>query len=288
MKSVLVTGSSGFIGEHLIKRLRDSGNSVYEYNTAVGDVKCFSALEDFAKNIEIDSVVHLAAKTFVPQSWETPLEFYQTNVEGTLNVLELCRLRKASLVYLSTYLYGPPQFLPVSEAHPINPNNPYAHSKHLAEQLCQFYADHYKVPVGILRPFNVYGEGQKKPFLIPLIVEQALNSQEIRVMDLAPKRDFVYVGDVVETILRMLERKNGYTVLNVGSGESVSVEDLIKKVQAIAGTAKPVISEEKERNNEVLEVIADTSSARESLGWEPATTLEEGLKRIIADERKKK
>ena len=139
-------------------------------------------------------VFHLAARTFVPDSWRDPAGFVSANVLGSVNVLEYCRKHRAQLTFVSGYLYGKPRHLPISETSPPCPNNPYALSKHLAEQECAFYASEFGLPVTVIRPFNVFGPGQKSHFLIPAIVRQLFGSKAIVVKDLEPRRDYIYLS----------------------------------------------------------------------------------------------
>lgn len=281
MKRVLVTGSRGFVGSALKKRLLSEGYEVLEMD-ADNDVAApasFSRLEEARPA----HVFHLAGKTFVPESWQDPLAFYNTNVTGTMNVLDFCRRNGASLTYVSAYLYGVPERLPIPEDAPIRPNNPYAHSKYLAEQLCEFYAREFNVRTTVVRPFNVFGPGQAERFLIPFIIRQAIEENEIRVKDLAPKRDYVYIDDLVDALVVSMGSKEGFAVYNVGSGYSVSVGEVISAVQDALGTDKPVVSENEVRKNEINDVVADISKAARGLGWRPAHSFKEGVKKIIEE-----
>src|SRR5579872_4762579 len=150
--AILVTGASGFIGSHLVPTLKSAGYRVYCHTRANGDIaSCSLPYEDVAH------VYHLAGRTFVPESWEHPLRFYETNVLGAANVLEFCRRRQASLTLVSSYVYGKPQCLPINEDHPVRPFNPYSHSKILAEEVGQYYRTQFGVRLGVIRPFNLYG-----------------------------------------------------------------------------------------------------------------------------------
>lgn len=284
MQSVLLTGSTGFIGSALKLKLNDLDFSIAEINSVNGGVtnpEKFDGL--LSKNIT--HVFHLAGKTFVPDSWEKPSLYYNINVSGTQNVLEFCRKNKAKLTFISAYLYGQPDKLPVAENSPIRPNNPYAHSKYLAEQLCEFYSREFDVKVNIIRPFNAYGIGQSKLFLISSIIDQALYEDVIKLKDLNPKRDFVYLSDLVDSLLCSMNFAGNYSVYNIGSGYSVSVQGVVDVVQEILGTKKPVISEKRSRKNEINDVVADITRANTELNWHPRYSLYEGIKEIIKFER---
>lgn len=277
---ILVTGATGFVGRALVCRLQEAGHAVIGIGSRDADLRQRGSLASHAGS-GVTCVVHLAGRSFVPDSWADPGGFVDTNVGGTSNVLEFCRQSGARLVYVSAYIYGVPERLPVDEAAIVRPNNPYAQSKHLAEQLCSFYAKQFSVAVTVLRPFNIYGPGQDARFLIPTIVRQAFEEAEIRVRDLAPKRDFVYVDDVAVAIEKTLARDAGFAIFNVASGTSVSVGDIIDTVQSLLGTRKPVTVEGGPRHNEIADVVGDTSLASAELGWRPAVALSDGIARIL-------
>ncbi len=276
-KTVLVTGATGFIGRALLARLRAEGRDVLAIGSAQGDIGDPATLRALGRN-QVGHVVHLAGRTYVPESWGDPRGFLETNVRGTLNVLEFCRDAGASLTFLSAYLYGVPGRLPIAEDAPRRPNNPYALSKHLAEEACRFYADHYKLAVTVLRPFNVYGPGQADRFLVPTVLRQVLRAQEIEVLDLKPRRDWLYVEDLVDAMSAACHAPSGYNVYNLGSGASHSVAELIRIVQDVAKTRLPVRSKATVRDNEIDDTVADIGRARAGLKWAPRTTLEEGVR----------
>ena len=282
MKTVLVTGSSGFIGSALVNQLKLNGFNVLEFNSSIGDIvecDCFTEYTD----VKINHIFHLASKTFVPDSWENPIDFYKTSVMGTGNILELCREQNIPLTFVSAYLYGEPEKLPISENDKIKSNNPYAHSKYLAEELCRFYSEYYDVNVTIARPFNIYGKKQKDMFLIPYIIDQVLNDEVIKVKDLNPKRDYIYLDDLIDGLIKTLNSTKKLSIYNFGSGTELSVNEIIKIVQNVANTNKKVISEKNERKNEIMNIIADISKAGNDLSWKPKFKFEDGIKEIIKD-----
>lgn len=224
-----------------------------------------------------DVLIHLAARSYVPESWEDPAGFICTNVVGTVNALDHARRHQARVIHLSSYLYGNPTTLPIPETAPLHATNPYALSKQLAEQACVFYADAHGIPIIILRPFNVYGPGQAEHFLIPSIVSQALRGDTIRVKDLGPRRDWIFVGDVVRAIVAATRHPARFSIFNIGSGVSRSVGDLVAAVQSACGTHLPVVSSHERRKDEVMDTVADISRARAGLGWAPAFDLARGI-----------
>jgi nucleoside-diphosphate-sugar epimerase len=283
-KKLLVTGSAGFIGSNLVQKL----SVLDEYDISTFDINDGDICTVSLPFSGIDHVIHLAARTFVPDSWKDPRSFYMTNIQGTANILDFCHQQKSSLTYISAYVYGKPEFLPITEDHPLAPNNPYMHSKVLAESLCEFFTDHYQMPVTIFRPFNIMGPGQREDFLIPYLVRQLLDpdSSEIHVKDLLPKRDFLYLDDLLDAIVTTISSDSPVGIFNVGSGESYSVQQIIQILMDITGLRKEVITEKQVRKNEIPDVRADISRIKSVLGWEPRITFREGLERIIKTYRK--
>lgn len=276
---LLVTGASGFLGTHLIKALSDRGETVVTHSRQDGDLARMGPNAPAARH-----VYHLAAQTYVPDSWAHPGTFYATNVMGTIGVLDWCRSHRASLTLISSYLYGTPERLPVGENHPLCASNPYGHSKLMAEQVARFYEQNFGVAVTVVRPFNLYGPGQGQHFLIPTLIRQALDPElaVISVADHRPRRDYIYVDDLVQMLLKLSDMpESADATYNAGSGESTGVMELAGLIAEIAGTHKPVVSRNELRKNEVLETVADIGKARRELGWSPAVGLREGLERTI-------
>jgi nucleoside-diphosphate-sugar epimerase len=234
----------------------------------------------------VSHVFHLAGKSYVPESWRDPQSFYETNVMGTVNVLEHCRRNQAALTLVSSYVYGHPQRLPISEDHPLAAANPYSHTKILAEHTARFYQQCFGMPLVIVRPFNIYGPGQRDSFLIPSIVKQVLDPAlaVVRVQDVRPKRDYLYVEDAVALLVSTL-RPGVSGVYNMGSGRSASVAEVADLVNAAAGSCKPVVSAGEPRPGEVMDVMADTSRAEAELDWRPRTSLAQGIAAVVAAER---
>lgn len=279
MAKVLVTGATGFIGKVLCEALIRRGDMVTRLSSYDGDIANSATFE----NIDVvDHVYHLAARTYVPDSWQNGGEFLNTNVTGTANVLDYCRRSSASLCYVSAYIYGQPARLPIAENATPNPNNPYALSKHLAEQVCKFYSTYHGIPVTVLRPFNVYGPGQASHFLVAKIIDQVKRSLPIEVSDLRPKRDYLYIDDLIDALLRATHSTSEqYRVFNIGSGVSISVEEVLNTVQEVAAKDLPVVCKYERRYQEVDDVCADISQAKSVLNWAPKVNLPEGIHYMI-------
>jgi nucleoside-diphosphate-sugar epimerase len=277
-KSVLVTGSDGFIGRQVVSALRSREFMVYEFDRKDGDIS--------SPNLNLphtDHIIHLASMVYVPLSWEDPFPFYKTNVLGTVNVLEHCRRTGSQLIYVSSYVYGAPKYLPVDELHPVEAVSPYNHSKYLAEEVCRFYAENFKIPIVLIRPVNVFGPGQNPDFLIPSIINQIFDPgvEKITVMDLRPRRDYLYISDFVEALIHSLPIK-GFHIYNIGSGTSVSVEEIIVTILKQTGISKEIISSGKERTNEIWDMYMNIRKFSEETGWKPGITFEEGIEQCVA------
>lgn len=281
MKHILVTGASGFIGRRLVNQLRIAGNNVTTISSRDGDIadpNTFSKLHE----LDIDFIYHLAGKTFVPESWTNPALFHRINVGGTINVLDLCRRKKIPMAYVSSYLYGIPKYQPIDELHPIEPNNPYALSKANAEDLCRFYSLHFDIPIAIFRPFNIFGPGQSKLFLIPKIINQIFEDKLISLDDLSPRRDYLYVDDLIDALLCSMHRRNHFDIFNIGSGKSLSVGEIVHVIQDCAGTNLKVQTRDKMRRNEIPDLIANINKAKVDLQWTPRHTFIDGVKESLA------
>lgn len=278
MAKILVTGATGFIGKHVTLLFSSLGHTVFGISSQNGDIADTLMWQSLP---QADIVVHLASRTYVPDSWNDPLGFINTNLSGTICCLEYCRKYQAKLIYLSSYLYGNPIRLPINETDPLFVNNPYGLSKKMAEESCTFYSDNFGLSVIILRPFNVYGPDQSRKFIIPMIIEQVIMGRTISVKDLTPKRDYIYVEDLVNAIYKAVSLEGSH-IFNIGSGISYSVNTLIEIIQREAGTNLPVISSNEKRLGEILDTKADISKAIRILGWSPQWTLESGINKIIS------
>jgi nucleoside-diphosphate-sugar epimerase len=274
---VLVTGADGFVGRRLVRALRDAGYGVYAHSGGSGDIaRCRLDYPGVTR------VFHLAARSFVPDSWADARGFYEVNVLGTVNVLEFCRAQKAALLYVSSYVYGTPTELPIPESHRRMAVNPYGHTKILAEDVCDFYAAAHGVRVCVVRPFNLYGPGQDEKFLIPLLIRQAADpeSRAIEVADDLPKRDYLHVDDLIRLLLIASER-NAAGVYNAGSGESVSIRQVVEILNQFVPTPKALKSRGERRPQEIMDVVADVRKAASELGWNPCIPLRDGLAQLM-------
>jgi nucleoside-diphosphate-sugar epimerase len=276
---IAVTGSAGFVGSKLVLALKAANYDVIEIDLLQGiDVTDF---ENCLKIPEFDIIIHLAGKSFVPDSYINPKDFYYTNFSGTLNALELCRKYNARMIFTSSYVYGIPKYIPIDEEHPLNPFNPYADSKIQGERLCESYHNFFKVKSVIVRPFNIYGKGQHDNFLIPSIIKQA-KSGIIHLNDSKPRRDYIHTDDVVSAYLKIIDSHDlDFEVFNIGYGQSYSIKEITKTVNNLFDNKLEVDFSELKRPNEVPDTRADINKAKKMLLWEPKVSLVDGIKKCL-------
>ena len=283
MKRILVTGHNGFIGSALMSVLRQC--ELFEIiGVSRSDGKNLLNFESIADLPGVDKIVHLAGSVGVMRSWSKPCETYRNNIIPTLNILEYARIHKASVIYMSSYVYGIPVYLPMDELHPINCRNPYANSKRQAEMLCEAYSRDFRIPVTILRPFNIYGPGQTRGSLIPHIIRQAKEKHSIDVKDLRPKRDYLYIDDLTDALLKVIcseSEQMGVETYNLGFGKSYSVQDIIDITLNLINKKISVHSTEEYRQNEIMDCYSDFQKFSEHFGWKPRMNLMEGITKLL-------
>jgi dTDP-glucose 4,6-dehydratase len=309
---VLVTGAGGFIGSHLVEELVRQGYRVralvrYVSSGSLGKLEELPA--ELLSEVEVvrgdirdaecvrravrqcTAVLHLAAAISIPYSYVHPREVLETNVVGTLNVL-LAALEEQPervVVTSTSEVFGTAQRIPMDEQHPLRPQSPYAATKVAADALALSFWASYGVPVVVLRPFNTYGPRQSPRAIVPTIILQALQRDEIRLGNRHTRRDLLYVADTVAGFLACLhaplERILGRS-FNLGTGQEVSVEELCAEILRLMGRQGiPVRSEARRQRPETSEVerlCADATAARTVLGWAPRWTLQQGLQQTIA------
>ena len=276
---LVVSGSKGFIGSHLLANLPEEKYSIFSID--IEDGIDLSRKEALSKVPKFDVFVHLANMSYVPESYTNPESFFRINYLTTLNALELCRKNNARLIFLSSYIYGTPEYLPVDERHPLNPFNPYAQSKYLCEILCDGYLRDFGVKTTILRPFNVYGKGQKGKLLIPEIFQQLIDgSKTINLKDGFPRRDYINVTDVAKAIKLCIDNNDKYGTYNICSNKSYSVKEVTEIINS--KLIKPVvfIFSESDRINEVNETVGSYKKFQNDFNWSPSIPLDEGIEEI--------
>ncbi len=303
-KHVLVTGAGGFIGSHLVERLLAEGAQVrtfIRYNSR-GDLgllrmlskEDLSRLEIIAGDLQDEAAVrkavegsqvvfHLGAMISIPYSYRHPVEVAKTNVIGTLNVLMACRDSKVErLIHISSSeVYGTALQVPISESHPLQGQSPYSASKIGADKLAESFFCAFELPVVTVRPFNTYGPRQSTRAVIPVIITQALTQDTIRLGNLETIRDFTFVKDTVDGMVKAAQVPGiEGQVLNLGTGQEIKIGELARKIIARSGRRVEIVTDIQRLRphaSEVLRLLSDNSLAVKSLGWQPSVSLDDGL-----------
>lgn len=306
---VLVTGADGFIGSHLVERLARDGAHVRAlcvYNSngsygwlddldddiidqvdlVLGDVRDFRQVQRTMAGVQV--VFHLAALISIPYSYQAPGSFVETNVKGTLNVLEAARERgSVKIVNTSTSeVYGTPESIPIRESHPLRAQSPYAASKVAADQLSLSYACSFGTNVLTLRPFNTFGPRQSMRAVIPAILVQLLaGRRRIHLGSLAPRRDFTFVEDTVDGFAKIATcALEPGAVVQLGTGSAISIGDLFEQCREVVGVDAEVVCDQQRvrpQNGEVQVLLSDPERARRALGWSPRTSFSDGLRSTV-------
>lgn len=311
MKKILVTGADGFIGSHLTEALVRQGFDVRAfvlYNSfnswgwldhAPADIQ--SSLDVFAGDIRdpngvrtamqgCDGVLHLAALIAIPYSYHSPDTYVDTNIKGTLNVLQAAREAGVTrVIHTSTSeVYGTARFVPITEEHPLQGQSPYSASKIGADQLAYSFHASFGLPVVIARPFNTYGPRQSARAVIPTIISQlASGARRIKLGALHPTRDFNYVADTVDAFISALKSDKGLgEVVNFGSNFEISIGDTVSLIAEVMGAEVEIETDAvrlRPEKSEVERLWADNSRARALFGWEPRYAGVDGLRRGLSE-----
>ncbi len=297
-KQVLVTGADGFIGSHLTEALVRQGFKVRafvyynsfnswgwldhcgedirgHFEVFAGDIRDPHGVKSAMTGCE--AVLHLAALIGIPFSYHSPSTYVETNINGTLNILQAARdLDVSRIIHTSTSeVYGTAQFVPINEKHPLQGQSPYSASKIAADQLAFSFYSSFNLPVITLRPFNTYGPRQSARAVIPTIITQIANkASTIKLGATNPTRDFSFVEDTVSGFISALKSENGVgQTINLGSNFEVSIEDTAQLIADLMGASVEISTDEERlrpENSEVERLWADNSKAIEILGWKPS------------------
>ena len=310
MAKILITGADGFIGSHLTEALVRAGHEVKafvlynsfnswgwldqcteiegQFEIFSGDIRDPHGVKAAVNNV--DCIMHLAALVAIPYSYHSPDTYVDTNIKGTLNLLQAARENEIkSFIHTSTSeVYGTAQFVPITEEHPIQGQSPYSASKIAADQLAYSYFSSFNLPVKIIRPFNTYGPRQSLRAVIPTIITQIASGKEsIKLGAVSPTRDFNYVKDTVEGFIAGMESSKGFgDVTNLGSNFEISIDDTVSMIQEIMGKEIEIITDEKRLRpdkSEVERLWADNSKAKKLFNWEPKYNGREGFRKGLTD-----
>ena len=300
---ILVTGAGGFIGSHLVEELLLKGCDVrafIHYNSR-NDYGCLEYLGERLGEMEIVSgdlrdsgtvrravegcrlVLHLGALVGIPYSYLSPRDVYDTNVGGTLNVLEAARHCGVERIVITSTseVYGTPLYLPIDEKHPLQGQSPYAASKIAADKLAESYHLSFDLPVSLIRPFNTFGSRQSARAIVPTIMIQALKGEKVKLGSLEPSRDLLYVKDTATGFIAVASHESSIgKVINVGTGGDISVGDLVGLVANLLGKPLEVVEDPlrlRPVRSEIPRLVCNYALAEELLDWEPKYALEEGL-----------
>lgn len=307
---ILVTGADGFIGSHLIEELIKQSHKVKafvyynsfnswgwldslskdvldEIEIFHGDIRDSNGVREAMKNV--DSVFHLAALIAIPFSYHSPDSYIDTNIKGTLNILQAARglnINKV-LVTSTSEVYGTAKYIPIDENHPFQGQSPYSATKIGADRLAESFYRSFDLPVTIIRPFNTYGPRQSARAVIPTIITQLLSGvKEIKLGSLAPTRDFNYVKDTVNGFIEIYQsEKTVGEEINIATQQEISVGDLANElIQQINPQAKIICDEKRMRpeNSEVNRLLGSNEKIKRLTNWLPKYTFEEGLSETIA------
>jgi len=308
-KRVLVTGAGGFIGSQLVESLVQDGAEVrafVRYNSrgdagllrqlpaevirqldvVAGDLRDTAAVDRAVRGV--DFVFHLGAIISIPYSYKHPMETAETNFMGTLNVLMACLSHDVErLIHTSTSeVYGTAQFTPMDESHPLQGQSPYSASKIGADKLVESFYRSYNLPAVTVRPFNTYGPRQSARAVIPTIITQALTEDCIHLGNLDARRDFTYVRDTVNGFVLAAQAGDvAGQELNLGTGADISIGELAEQIIRLVGRPVEIVTAPERmrpEKSEVRRLLSDNGLARRALGWEPAYSLEDGLRETIA------
>ena len=304
MKRILVTGADGFIGSHLVETLVKKNYKVKAlvyYNSfnsfgwldkidnkiknkievISGDIRDINIIKSSLKNCQC--VINLAALIGIPYSYFSPKSYYDTNVDGTLNILQAAKdLKIKKIIHTSTSeVYGTPEYLPIDETHRVNAQSPYAASKISADQLALSFYQSFSTPVSIIRPFNTFGPRQSARAIIPTIILQILSGKKkIKLGNLYSTRDLSFIDDTVDGFIAMIKKNTFGEIINLGTGYDVSIKKLVMLIAKAMSVKVEILIDKKRvrpKRSEVERLRSNNKKAKKILNWRPKYLNEEGL-----------
>lgn len=280
-----ITGIDGFIGNAVSKALLDNGHSIIGLDKYTKEFK----LPTFKHIGPLDWILHFGAKTSIMDSYKDPASTIRNNLWSTMQALNLAEQNKSKFIYLSSYIYGQPKFIPIDEKHEINITNPYMGSKYLGEVLSKQFCDHCKIPLIILRAFNVYGSSKKTGRLISDLLNAFIKKELFILNDPKPRRDYLYIKDFIALILAITNKKNVCEgIFNVGFGKSYSNIEVVNLFNRLTDNALKITVNNQMRTNDIQNCVADNSKVRAAYSWAPNYTLNDGISEMIHEIQNKK
>ena len=304
---VLITGATGFIGSHLTDFLLKKGMKIVAFdrynpnynlgwlehhkknkniNFIFGDVRDYDSVFKSMKGCK--AVFHLAALGGIPYSYDSPLAYYKTNVEGSYNVLEAAKVQNLDQIILTSTseTYGTAQYVPIDEKHPMSAQSPYSASKISADFLGLSYWNSFNMPIKIVRPFNVFGPRQSPRAVIPSIIIQALNNKnKIKLGNIVPSRDYTFVTDTCEAFYKVFKSKKIFgQILNIGTNKEFKIKDIALKVFKKLDVNPKIVQDTnrvRSGKSEVKRLLCDNKKILKSIGWKPKVSFDEGLSQTI-------
>lgn len=276
-----ITGQDGFIGRAVSEALSSQNHDVIALDRHTRFSAINSSLAAEYPN-SLDWVLHFAAATSIEASFEDPFFTYSNNLESTLIALKIAHCSKSPLLFMSSYVYSQPKYLPIDERHPVVPTNPYMASKIVGEEICRQFSDMLKIPLVILRAFYIYGDSGVSGRLIPDILESIRKGTPIALNDPTPKRDYLYIKDFVLLILKIVLRQPiGIGTYNVGYGRSYSNLEVARMARGLANSNCEIAIRSKPRPHDIQDCRPDINLLKKTFSWEPKYSLEEGLGELI-------
>ena len=273
------TGLNGWLGSHVRKALESTSFRIIDLDFATRSLHKRPEQQEIAK---LDWIFHFGAKTSIEGSFEDPFNTYRNNLISTLIVTEIAKISQANLLYISSYIYGQPKYLPIDENHEVKPNNPYMSSKWIAEQTCTNICEQLNIPLTVFRVFNIYGSKLKKGRLVSDLLYNFISNEDLSVNDPVPVRDYLYIEDFISLIFCLLNSKESSVgIFNVGSGNNYNNLEVAQTIQSLIKPPLKIKILKKARRKDISDCIVDNRKAVNHFNWIPQYDLFKGLKHAI-------
>ena len=279
-----LTGAKGWIGAQIWQYLKLKGCELTDLAQWTHSSEKRPGLRDCPR---FDWILHFGASTSIEDSFNDPFGTYINNISSTMTVLEIAHRSRSKLLYMSSYVYGVPHYLPIDEQHPTNPTNPYMSSKLLGEKVCWEVCQQLDVPLIVFRAFNIFGPGLRRGRLVSDLILNVINQQPLEVNDPYPRRDYLYINDFCSLIDKVLSSKNGLRcVVNVGSGKAYSNLEVAQIIQKIIRPRPEIKILQKVRRNDIQDCSMTPEKVCQLFNWQPSFDFREALDDVIKVMRK--